>query len=122
MLEDVPYLFCLYLVYVELTISVVVAQRYDSTHPHSLLLGGNDFVPNPLSRHFPFKLSKGKKDIKRKPPHGGRCIELLGDGDEADAFTIERLDDLGEVGEGVGQPVYFIDDDGVDLSCCYIFE
>jgi hypothetical protein len=46
--------------------------------------------------------------------HGGRGIELLGDRYETDALLVELFHDLGEVGQGAGEAVNFINDDGVD--------
>jgi hypothetical protein len=38
----------------------------------------------------------------------------LSDGDERDAVRVEKLDQLGEVGERSGEPVDFVDDDNID--------
>jgi hypothetical protein len=52
----------------------------------------------------------------RQPPHGGGCIELLGDRDEGYAMAIEQLDELGEVRQRAGQAVDLVNDDHIDLS------
>jgi hypothetical protein len=43
-------------------------------------------------------------------------VEGLGHRDEGDAMLIEQLDQLGEVGEGTGQPINLVDDDDVNLT------
>jgi hypothetical protein len=49
-------------------------------------------------------------------PHTGGGVERLGYRDERCPGSIEDIDDLGEVGEGAGQAVDFVDDDDIDLT------
>src|SRR6266853_142081 len=66
----------------ELPILEVVPQGHVSTHPHPLLFGRGNLVPDAFARNFTLKLCKGEEHVQRQPPHGGRGIELLGDRDE----------------------------------------
>ncbi len=60
----------------------LVAERDQTTHPHSLLLGGGDLVADPLARHLALELGEGQQDIERQASHRARGIELLGNRDE----------------------------------------
>src|ERR1700682_5577159 len=42
----------------------VVADGHPTSHPHTLLFGCGDLVPNPLTRDFALELRKGQKDIE----------------------------------------------------------
>src|SRR5213080_3561107 len=59
-----------------------VSERGYAPDPQPLALGGRDFVADALGGDFPLELGKRQEDIERQPPHRGRRIELLGDGDE----------------------------------------
>ena len=100
----------------------VIAERDHTAHPHAFSLGGGNLVPDSLSRHFPLKLGKGEKNIQRQPSHRCGGVELLGDGDKADALFVELLDDLGKVCQRACQPVDLIDDNGIDSFGCDVFE
>src|ERR1700733_3438847 len=99
-----------------------VAQREHAAHPHPLLLRSGDLVPDPLARDLPLELGEGQQHIERQPSHARRGVERLGHRDEGDAMGIERLDQLGEVGERAGQPIDLIDDDHVDPSRLHVDE
>ncbi|MNJ47966.1 hypothetical protein D3C77_431440 [compost metagenome] len=91
-----------------------IAQRRHAPHPHALLLGGGDLVSDALPSDFAFELGEGQEDVEGQPPHGGGGVERLGYGDEGCASAVEALDDSGEVGQGPGETVDLVDDDGVD--------
>ena len=94
----------------------VVAEWHVPTHPQAFLLGGGNLVANALSRDFPLELGEGQQHIQGQPSHRGRGVELLGDGDEGGPAGIEALNHPGEVGEGAGQAVDFVDHDHLDLT------
>src|ERR1035437_9956013 len=98
----------------ELAVLDLVTQRNDTTHPHSLTFRSSDLVPDALAGDFAFELSEGEQDVERQPAHGGRGVELLGDGDETDALFVELLDDLRKVGQGTGESIDFVDHNGID--------
>ena len=60
--------------------------------------------------------AKDKQHIEGQPAHGGRGIELLGDGDERDRSGVKGLDQLGKIGERAGEAVDLVDDHHVDLA------
>src|SRR6202020_2677528 len=57
-----------------------------------------------------------------EPSHACRGVERLVHRDKGDAMGIERLDQLGEVGERAGQAIDLIDDDHVDPSRLHVDE
>ena len=65
-----------------------------------------DLVPDPLAGDLPLELGEGQQHIEGQPSHAGRGVERLGHRDEGDAMGIERLDQLGEVGEGPADRPY----------------
>jgi hypothetical protein len=97
-------------------------QRNHAAHPHSLLFRGGDLVPDALARNLPLELGEGQQHVEGQPSHAGRGVERLGHRDEEDAMGIELLDQLGEVGEGAGQPIDLVDDDHVDPSRRHVDE
>ena len=88
-----------------------VAQRDYAAHPHSLLFRSRDLISDPLAGDFPFELGEGQEHVKGQPSHARRGVERLGHRYEGDIVPVERLDQLGEVGERPGQPIDLIDDD-----------
>ena len=68
--------------------------------------------------------SKCAKDssTQREPPHRAGGVELLGNGHEADTLFIELLHDLGEIGQGTGEPVDLVDHDRIDPPCSDVHE
>ena len=76
--------------------------------------GGGDLVADALARDLALELGEGQQDVQGQPPHGRRGVEGLGDRDERHAVFIEKLDELGEIGEGAGQAIDLVDDDRVD--------
>ena len=68
----------------ELLVPGVVSERHGAAHPFALPAGGGNLVAYPLGGELPLELGKGEKDIEGEPPHRGRGVELLGDGDEGD--------------------------------------
>jgi len=81
-------------------------RRRVTANPESLALGRCDLDPDPLGGDLALELGKGQQHIERQPAYGGRGVELLGDRDKGHAMSIEEFDQLGEVGERPGQPVY----------------
>src|SRR5260370_22437258 len=67
----------------------LIAEGQGTADPETLPLGGGNLVPDPLGGDFPFELSKGQEHIESQPAHGGRGIELLGDGHKRYALRIE---------------------------------
>jgi hypothetical protein len=96
------------------TILQVVAQRNHSTHPHAFALRSGNLVADAFPRYLALKLCKGQQHIQGQSSHGRGGIELLGDRHEADTLLIKLFDHLGEVGQGAGEPINFIDNHGVD--------
>ena len=43
-----------------------LAERDQTTHAHSLLLGSGDLVADPLASHLALELGKGQQDIERQ--------------------------------------------------------
>jgi hypothetical protein len=76
-----------------------VAQRDHAAHPHPLLLGSGDLVPDPL------ELGKGQEHVQGQASHAGRGVERLGHRHEGDLVPVEQFNQLGEVGERAGQPI-----------------
>ena len=98
-----------------MTIFEVIAERNDSSHPHAFAFRCRDLVADTFPRHLSAKLCKRQEHIQGQSSHGGGGIELLGDRHEANTLFVELFDDLGEVGEGAGESVNFINNYGVDL-------
>src|SRR3974377_1849619 len=95
----------------QLPVLDVVAKRRKATHPHALLLGCSDLVADTLTGDLALELSKREQYVQGKPPHRGRRVELLSDGDEGDSSSVKDLDDLGEIEQGAREPVDFVDYD-----------
>jgi hypothetical protein len=93
----------------------VVSERHWTTHPHPLLLRSGDFVPNPFSRHFSFKLCKRKENVEGEPTHGGGGVELLGYRDERHSSGIKGLNNLCKIRQAASETIYLVYDDDVDL-------
>src|ERR1700722_7130277 len=98
----------------ELLVAADVAKRYHSAHPQPPALGGADLVADPLAGDLALELGKGQQHIESEPPHGGGGIELLSHRYERNAMGVEQLHQLGEVGQGAGEPIDLVDDDNVD--------
>jgi hypothetical protein len=47
-------------------INHVVSERNQTTHPHSLPLGGGDLVADPFGGYLTFELREGQQDVKRQ--------------------------------------------------------
>jgi hypothetical protein len=86
----------------------VVAQCYRAVHPHPPALGSGDLVPNPLSGDLALKLRERQEHIERQAAHRAGRVELLGDRNKRHRVRIEQLDDLGEVGQGAGEPIHLV--------------
>src|ERR1700676_4281843 len=82
--EDSHYLLCLRLIDLEAAINHVVAKWDQTTHPHSLLLGSGDLVPDPFAGHLALELGEGQQDVERQASHRCRRVELLRDSNERD--------------------------------------
>jgi hypothetical protein len=106
----------------QLAILDLVPQRGDPAHPHALALGGCDLVADALAGDLALELGERQEDVEGEPPHRGRRIELLGDGDEGHVMPVEQLDDLGEVHERAGKPVDLVDHHGIDPALADIVE
>ena len=63
-----------------------------------------------------------KESIEGQPPHRGRGVEGLGDGDEADVAPVEDLDQLGKIHQGSAEPVDLIDHHHIDPTCFNILQ
>src|ERR1700724_3591231 len=98
----------------QLPVPKLVAEGNDSPHPHALALRGSNLVTDALARHFPLELREGKQNVESQPSHGSGGVELLSDGDEADALLVEMLYDLGEVGERSCEPINLVDHHRID--------
>ena len=98
----------------ELLVPADVAERHHAADPQPPALGGADLVADALAGDLALELGKGQQHVEGQPAHGGRGIELLGHRHERDAMGVEQLDQLGEVGQGTGQPVDLVDDDDID--------
>ena len=114
--EDRPHAFGLGIIDGDPSVLGVVAERRHSTDPKPFALGGGDLVPDALRGDLSLELRKGQQDVEREPPHRRGRVELLGDGDERYAVSVEQLHEFGEVGQRTGQTVDLIDHDDVDLS------
>ena len=60
------------------------------------------------------ELGEGEQDVQGQTPHRGGGVELLGDGDKGDRFSIKNLHKPGKIRQRPGQPVDLVDDDRVD--------
>jgi hypothetical protein len=69
---------------------------------------------DPFPGDLALELGKGEQHVEGQPAHGRGGIELLGHRHEGDAICVEQLHQLGEVRQGTGQAVDFIDDDNID--------
>ena len=98
----------------QLPVLDVVAERRPAAHPHALLAGGRELVPDALADDLALELGEGEQDIQRQPAHRGGGVEGLGDRDEGHALPVEHLDQLGEVHERAAEAVDLVDDDDVD--------
>src|SRR6476646_11505780 len=98
----------------------VVAKRRKTTHPHTLFLGGGDFVADTLTGYLALELGKREQHVQGEPAHRGRRVELLSDGDEGDSSSIKGLDDLSEIEQRARKPVDFVDYHHVDLTCANV--
>ena len=94
-----------------------IAERDHPAHPQALFLRSGDLVADPLARDLAFELGEGEQHVEGQPAHAGGCIEGLRHRNERDAAGVEQLDQLGEVGQGAGEPVHLIDHDHVDPAC-----
>jgi hypothetical protein len=56
-----------------------VTEWHAAAHPHALLLGGGNLVPDTLAYHLALELGEGQKHIQGMPPHLGGGVELLSD-------------------------------------------
>ena len=99
----------------ELLIDAGVAERDRASDPDALAFGGGDLVADALPDDLALELGKGQQHVERETAHAAGRIEMLGDRDERHGMLVEKLDQLGEVGERPGQAVDFIYDDDVDL-------
>ncbi len=63
----------------QLAVLDVVAERRPAAHPHALLAGGGELVPDALADHLPLELGEGEQDVERQPAHRGGGVERLGD-------------------------------------------
>jgi hypothetical protein len=86
-----------------------IAERNNAAHPHPLLFGGGDLVPDPLACDLPLELGEGQQHVERRSPHAGCGVEGLGHRDERDVVLVEHLDEFGEVGKRAGQPIDLVD-------------
>lgn len=66
--------------------------------------------------HLALELRKREQHVERQSPHAGRGVERLRDRDERNQMLVEKLDELGKIGERSGQPVDLVDHDDVDLA------
>ena len=112
--EDRPDRFGLGLVDDELFVLHIVAQGRVAAHPHPLPLRGGDLVADAFARDLALELGEGEQDVQGQTPHRGGGVELLGDGDEGDRFSIKNLHKPGKIRQRPGQPVDLVDDDDVD--------
>ena len=99
----------------QLLADAAIAQRDGPSNPYPLAFGRRDLVAHPFADHLPLELGEGQQNVERQPSHARGGVEGLGDRDEGDAMFVERLDELGEVGQRAGQPVDLIDDDDVEF-------
>src|SRR6185437_4312047 len=74
------------------------------------------FVSGPVAGEFALELSESQKDVEDETPHAVRCIESLGDADEAGAIFVERVDQPDEIAQGAAQPVDLVHDNHVDSA------
>src|SRR5271169_1628285 len=117
--EDQSDLFSFFLNNGNLAIPHLIAQGKVTSDPKPFPLRCRDFVADPLRGDFALELGKGQEHIEGQPSHGGSGVELLGDRDERHAMRIEQFDQLGEVGQGPGQPIDFVHDYDVKLPGGY---
>ena len=100
---EVANLFRLLFIDHQLAVFNVIAESCPSAHPHTLLLGESELVPNPPTGHLPFKLGKGEQDIEGQAPHASGGIELLGYCDKGGVVLIEEFDQFGKVCQRAGE-------------------
>jgi hypothetical protein len=99
----------LFLVDDELLVPTDVAERHHAAHPQPLALGGADLVADALAGDLARELGEGQEHVQGQATHRGRGIELPGHRHEGDAMGVEQLHQLGEVGQGTGEPVDLVD-------------
>jgi len=97
--EDGSDLLSLFLDDDELLADAPVPKRHGTADPEALSFGGGDLVADTLADHLSFELGEGQKHVEGEPPHARRSVEGLRHRDEGDLMFVERLNQLGEVGE-----------------------
>jgi hypothetical protein len=107
--DDLPHRFCFFLIHDQATVDYVVTDRYQTAHPHPLLLGGGDLVADSFAGDLTFELGERQQYIQRQPSHRGRSVELLDDRDERYAASIEHFDHPGKVRERTGEAIDLVD-------------
>src|SRR5713226_6690979 len=83
----------------------VVAQDRHSSRPLPLTPRRCDLVARALGDDLTLELGERKKNVQHQPAHGGRAIELLGDGHEGDVVLFQDDDDAGEVQYRATEPI-----------------
>ncbi len=76
-MEDSPNAVGFYVIYGDLSILGVIAERHHATDPKALALGGGYLVPDALGGDLALELGKGQQDVEGQPSHRGGGIELL---------------------------------------------
>ena len=66
-----------------------------------------------LADEVPFELGNGTHNMKQQTPAGGRRIDGLGKGAEADGFGLKARDDVHKVRKAASQSVEFPDDEHI---------
>src|SRR5207245_4689709 len=89
--EDGPNALSLLFNHDDLAVLGRVSERGYAPDPQPLALGGRDLVAAALGGAFPLELGKRQQDIARQPPHRGRGIELLCDGDEGHDLRLQQI-------------------------------
>ena len=125
-LEDPVHSFRFLRVDQQLALFDTVAQRHNATHPQPLAFGGGNLVADAFAGHFAFELSKRQQHVEHQASVGGRGIDLLGDGAEADRVLVKDLHHLGKVGQGAREAVdlvdhHYVNTPGLDV-CHQAFE
>ena len=95
----------------------IIAQDRDTAGPFAASSGSTHLVAGSVGDCFPFKLREAEKDIQHQTTGGVCCVYRLGDRHEAHVVAIEYFHEPGEVQQGAGEAVHFVNDHAVDVPC-----
>ncbi len=87
--EDFTNLFRLGVVDDQFGADQIVAEQRSAAGPLALAAGRRDLVPRPFGDDLPLELGERQQHVQDQSAHARGGVELLGDGDEADAAFVE---------------------------------